>query len=156
MFDWDSDFDDLVSYDQNQTVAAQRDGQGQFSGRGMVVQMLAILCLVVTALVPGKSGTASGPAVMFAVSAVRMHPPPDDVMSMPTGLRTYSITEFRTFISGIALLGDAELIAYARITARDLDHAAGRPTTDFFHDAMTLLQMEMARRGLQPAPAGQP
>lgn len=163
MFDWDTDFDELVAHGQKDTatvpdVRKPWFGDG-FSASDCIVPMLCILCAAVIALFPSKSGIASGSVVAFAVASPLMPVHESDDLSMPDGLRTYTYAEFRSFISGVGQLGDADLTAYARITADDIAHASSGWASDAFHDVMTLLQLETARRGLNvifPAPPVEP
>ncbi|WFE75482.1 hypothetical protein [Roseinatronobacter sp. S2] len=159
MFDWDTDYDELVTHGQKDTATVP-DVRKPWFGDGIsatdrIVPMLCILCVAVIALFPSKSGIASGSVVAFAVTSPLMLAVERDDLSMPDGLRTYTYAEFRSFISNVAQLGDADLTAYARITADDIAHAGVGWASDAFHDVMTLLQLEKARRGLNvifPAP----
>lgn len=152
MFDWDKDYDDLVAHGQKDTATVP-DVTKPWFGHGVhavdcVVPMLCILCAAIIALFPSKSGMASGSVVAFAVASPLTLVHESDDLSMPDGLRTYTYAEFRSFISSVAQLGDGDLATYARITADDIAHAGGGWASDAFHDVMTLLELEKARRGL--------
>ncbi|MGP9790607.1 hypothetical protein [Roseinatronobacter sp. NSM] len=150
MFDWDKDYDDLVVIGGQ--VAATTDGvlAQDNAWLGRFARLCAIFCLAVISFYPSHTETASGQVVSFAAPGTHRND-----MPLPEGLQTYTVVETQTFLNGIAALGNADLRAYASITAQDLDHAAGTRTAGFFQDAMIMIEFEMARRGMaaHPSPA---
>lgn len=152
MFDWDRDYDDLVHGNRTNTKAGvypEMSGSDDVTSHlGRVALVAALICAAFIALFPSKSGTASGSALAFAVISPFAGADGMDHMAMPVGLRAYSDPEFRHFMAGIAAISDADVVTYARQTKADLVHAANGLGVDALNDVLTLLQLEMDRRGL--------
>lgn len=146
MFDWDQDFDAVVTPTAIALGAgATRPGAGAplrrrlaawlRGGRMRLALPVSVLLAIGIGLAPGvSSGVTSAWTRAFEAR-------------MPEGLRVYDQGQFAAFRRGIARFSDAELLDYERTTLRG-HGVAGALLADFSHDVLVLIHQEIQRRGL--------
>ena len=164
MFNWDSDYDDLVEdrsdllrretpsptkagiapgsslRDRAASVVANFRGfAGKWAMAGAVAVMLGALGTTAV-FVPRDGGPSVAAFAEWSLALVGLGG------QMPEGLLAYEQAQFDNFRRGISGFTDADLFDYLRANQRDLE--AGSPTSDFTRDALFLAHREVERRGL--------
>lgn len=163
MFDWDRDFDDVLSETRVAEHARPDPAQADpLDGADAQIPtlrdllapgqaMLLALGLGVAALLPEQLADASKAAPLLdsaALAGVLASAQPVVTLVPPPELEVYDAAQYRAFLTGLRDFGDAQLRDYAALMARDLGQSAGflKPS---FRDALRVAQYEMTRRGLE-------
>lgn len=147
MFDWDQDFDEVVTRHSLPGVQAAHP-VAQPTGRiRRALLALGVPAIAMAALLAAPSFAPADTRATFAAfgfSRLAMDP------GMPEGLLSYDQAQYDNFRHGIARFSDSELLAFAAATRRDQANPRLTPA-DWDLDALRLTDLEIVRRGLQPA-----
>lgn len=163
MFDWDRDYEALVSGKAAGSDPCQTGHRSLHQYVSDIGQMWFRACLFASALilsllVPHEVGQASQATLVLATDPASVSVMPALAETLPDDLLVYDQGQAHTFLAGLRSASDADLLRYLRHAQLDLQ-MAGSGMVAVLHDALRLAEHEAARRGLTtppPAVSGQP
>lgn len=160
-FDWDEDYDDLVT---GRTPTAVENSLAPLTAKQAAPASTSLRATVSRWFAPALVVAALAAGVVFpeafgfrkqSVQTASLFAPVATSPVAPEGevtLRVYSEVQQRNFVFGLKRFSDVDLLNYATVTRTDLERA-GRVMASFLEDALTLTQIEIERRNLStPSP----
>lgn len=153
MFDWDKDFEAVVTRTAllDQPAAAGRNR----TRRPRILRWLVPIVVVVGAVFAVGSLAFNGPWVSANASvnpsfgdlrAAFLQPPESQ---MPDGLIIYDSAQYTNFMRGIIKFSDSDLLQFAATTSRHSGSVLD-PMTPYLTDVLFLTNREISRRHLTP------